>query len=229
MFNGILWESILTGKLEGFLAISTSARDNARCRINAMNPDSICAKCYAMQMLAYRESLDEHLVENKNILTSGIIPYEDLPVVMAIAERLEFAGDVENIENGGIFQVANYFNICTKNPNTTFAVWTKNPDVYGAAIAAGYKKPDNLLIVYSSPIINKVSDLSKKYTFIDIIFTVYTADYALEHDVKINCGNAKCKHCMRCYTKHENVIFVNEVLKSQAKKYYKALAERNAA
>lgn len=70
-----------------------------------------------------------------------------------------------------------------------------------------------------------VNKVLNKYDFIKGVFTVYTADYALKNHVFINCGNRKCLNCLNCYNYHENRFFINEILKSQAKKYYKAISK----
>ena len=220
MFNGVLWESELTGKLEGFRSISTSSAKNPICIERAKDEKSICNKCYAMAMLAYRHSLDDHLTENLEILTDRILEERELPFINALAYRLEFSGDVANET-----QVINYFNICNHNPHTQFTVWTKNANIYRNAINKGYQKPQNLIIVYSSPYLNVVSDISG-YDFIDIVFTVFTAEYAIENHITINCGGIKCMNCMECYTRKDGVRYINEMLKSQQKKYYKLLAQQ---
>lgn len=221
MFNGVLWESELSGKLEGFKSISTSSAKNPICCERAKDENSICSKCYAMAMLAYRHNLDEHLTDNLEILTDRVLEERELPFINSLKYRLEFCGDVANE-----CQVINYFNICNHNPNTTFAVWTKNASIYKKAIQNGYSKPKNLIIVYSSPYLNVVADVSE-FDFIDIVFTVFTAVYAIENNITINCGGIRCLACMECYTQKDGIRYVNEMLKSQQKKYYKMLSESN--
>ena len=94
------------------------------------------------------------------------------------------------------------------------------------------KKPGNLRIIYSSPLLNvPAAQMLKCYilpsgkSMIDQIFTVYTAAYALEHNVSINCGNRICIACGNCYTK-KGIQFINEVVKSEQKRYYAALAKK---
>jgi len=49
----------------------------------------------------------------------------------------------------------------------------------------------------------------------------------IENDIAINCGGAKCVKCLHCYTVN-NIVFINEMLKADQPRYYKALkAKKN--
>lgn len=220
-YNGLLWESVLTDKMDGFAAISTSPTCNKYCQLYRLDPDKICSKCYSCAAMEYRKSFLEKLVQNSLLLQERILDYTELPTIIFPFYRLESHGDVANET-----QVINYFNTCEKNSNTTFTVWTKNPILYKNAIEAGHSKPENLIIVLSSHYLNVVADPSK-YDFIDIVFTVFTAEYAIENNIVINCGGQKCINCLRCYTRHNGVIYVNEMLKQEQKKYNKLLQLKN--
>ena len=157
-------------------------------------------------------SLDKCLHRNTEILTGSIIDSEKLPFINAHSFRFESFGDLNNA-----IQVINYFNICTKNPCVNFAIWTKNPVYINEAIKIhGYKKPDNLVIIYSSPMINnpvKLERIKKIFPFIDKVFTVYTSEQAAEeHNATINCGSKNCIECLACY-RHNNVTVISELLK----------------
>jgi hypothetical protein len=103
-------------------------------------------------------------------------------------------------------QCANYFNICRKNPQTKFALFTKNPHIIKECIDSGNKKPKNLQIIQSSLFIGKPQ--KKAYDFVDKVFTVY-ADC---EGVEINCGARNCFECHKCYTKNK-IEYINEKLK----------------
>lgn len=222
MFNGELWINELSGKMEGMKSVSTSCICNEYCRERAKNTKLICNKCYAESTINRYSALAKHLIENTELLTESEIDYNALPYFLDIVIRFESFGDLQNET-----QVINYFNICGKNPQTTFTLWTKNPWFIKNVISKGYNKPENLIIGYSSPRINDCKEsILERYDFIDFIFTVYTAEYAIEHNIAINCGIAKCKNCMRCYRKHNGVFKVNEILKQESKKYYKMLAKK---
>lgn len=219
MRNGLLWVSVMTGKLEGFHSISTSVLQNPHCRKRAQNTHLICHYCYSEATLARYGALAEHLKDNTDILTEHVLEGNEIPFIMDAVFRFEAFGDLCNV-----IQVINYFIICEANKRCTFTLWTKNPWYIKQAIGQGYKKPENLIIIYSSPCLNKEADfIVNRYDFIDGIFTVYTLEYALENNIEINCGNAKCKHCMKCYTKHNGLFRIHEIRKSDSKKYYKAI------
>lgn len=202
-----------TGKMAGMYSISTACTLNKYCLQRSKNPDSICASCFAQTMFKnawYKWTL-KRCEHNTHILTTSILSAADLPVINAFAFRFESFGDIQNTT-----QVINYFNICNLNPRVTFALWTKNPFIIANAIRAGYDKPSNLIIIYSSPMINKAVSLEKiksVFPFVDKVFTVWrSSDAAAAHNVKINCGARACLKCLKCYTKDgENVI--SELLK----------------
>ena len=195
-----------TGKMEGVRSLNTSVVLNAICQARAKMHDSICSKCYARNLVGFRKSLRKVLERNHEVLTSVIIPADDWFVINDRVFRLESFGDLNNV-----IQVINYFNFCYKNPNTVFALWTKNPEFIAEALEAGYAKPDNLIIIQSSKHLNKVD--TPRFDFIDGMFTVYTKEYAKEHNITINCGALHCLTCLKCYTKHEGVFYISELLK----------------
>lgn len=190
-----------TGKMAGMYSISTACTLNEYCLKRSKNPDSICANCFAQTMFKnpwYKWTL-KRCEHNTHVLTTSILDVDDLPLINAFAFRFESFGDIQNTT-----QVINYFNICRLNPRVIFALWTKNPFIIANAIRAGYSKPSNLIIIYSSPIKNKPVSLAKiqnVFPFVDKVFTVWTnTDTAAAHDVKINCGARACLKCLRCYT-----------------------------
>jgi hypothetical protein len=191
--------------MEGMVSISTSVTTNERCKKNASVKGSICEKCFASKQMKVYPSMEGCMVENQRILTSSILPMDLLPSINNLYFRFEAFGDLNND-----IQVINYFNICYKNPNVKFALWTKNPDFIQQAIVKGYDKPENLNIVLSSLFINK--ERKTRYPFVDKIFTVYDKQYIAENNVNINCGAKNCFACGLCYNKND-VTIINEVLK----------------
>lgn len=157
------------------------------------------------------KDLEKNLASNTEILTTSIIDTEKLPFINAHSFRLEAFGDLNNAT-----QVINYFNICKKNPFTMFALWTKNPFVIMNAIRKGYKKPENLIVIYSSPFIDTKATLEsvqKNFPCVDKVFTVYSSeDVASANNAKINCGTRHCIECLQCYRKN-NVNEISELLK----------------
>lgn len=203
--NGLHFTTKHSGKMSGMVSISTSVTTNERCKKNASIKGSICEKCFAAKQMKIFPSMEKPMVENQRILTSEIIPLEKLPIINNLYFRFEAFGDLNND-----IQVINYFNLCCKNPNVKFALWTKNPDFIDQAIKKGYHKPDNLNIVLSSLFINK--ERKAVHDFIDKVFTVYDPKYIEENNIEINCGAKNCFACGLCYNKNGTKI-INEKLK----------------
>lgn len=189
------------GKMKNIWSLSTSCKSNPNCERNAKIEGSICQKCYAQRQMKMYKQMHPCYDRNAKILTSEIIPMEDLPSIPVIYFRFESFGDLINW-----VQCANYFNICKKNPQTKFALFTKNPNIIKECIESGNKKPKNLQIIQSSLFIGKPQ--KKAYDFVDKVFTVY-ADC---EGVEINCGARNCFECHKCYTKSK-VEYINEKLK----------------
>ena len=197
------------GKLEGMHSISTSVRRNPNCAARRNVNGSICEKCYAVTLTGIRKGLDEAISRNTDVLTARLLSMDELPIITDEYFRLEAFGDLINET-----QAINYLHICRKNTRTRFALWTKNPWIMAAALKTA-AKPNNLVIIYSSPMINKavnVRALKKLYPFIDKTFTVYDKAFAQDHNIAINCGGRHCLSCLRCYTKR-TAKAVNELLK----------------
>lgn len=197
-----------TGKMSGLHSISTSVNANPYYIKRMQKGDSICAHCFSATMMKRYQNLDLATQENARILTAGVIPADQLPIIPTRYFRFESFGDLIN-EN----QVINYFNIAKKNPDTRCALWTKNPHIVNKAIEAGHGKPENLQIVLSSPLVNKPLK-SVKWEFIDKVFTVY--DKAGSTKVNINCGARSCLGCGLCYRPNPagvGLVYVNELLK----------------
>lgn len=197
-----------TGKMAMIHSISTTCLNNKLCLARMNNNETICSHCFSVATQKRYSKLTAALQHNTEVLTSAIIPVEYLPEINDRFFRLESFGDLNNE-----VQVINFFNICAKNPDTDFALWTKNPWFIQKAIDLGYSKPDNLNIIFSSLFLNQVNDaFTARYTFIDKVFTVYDKDHA--GSVDINCGARDCWSCKRCYRHHSGPVeYVNELLK----------------
>jgi hypothetical protein len=212
-----------SGKMLGMQSLSTSVLLNKRCQKYCKIEGSICSKCFAREMMdRYSKNMPDAMAHNTQILTSSILKKKDLPRVNVRYFRLESFGDLNND-----IQFINYINICNANKKTTFALWTKNPDIIDDVFNnQGYKKPKNLIIIVSSLFLNLQFKLynmpyEKRYWFIDGIFTVYTAQYACDNNIDINCLDRKCLECLNCYTKKKGIFYINEIEKKEQKKYKK--------
>lgn len=193
-------------KMEGMRSISTSVLKNPFCQKRRECEGSICQKCYATHQVKLYKSLNKHLENNTEILTTSVLPYAELPRMTDRFFRFESFGDLSND-----IQFINYLNICTKNPQTNFALWTKNFGIVDQVLKY-MEKPANLILVASSYEINKKEDLINQFPWIDKVFTVYTSKFAEEHGIQINCGSRKCIDCRLCYT-HNQVKEINELVK----------------
>lgn len=195
------------GKMSGMQSLSTSCTNNLFCITRAKNNDLVCSHCYAQRQMKIYKNLEKCLRRNTEILTTHVLEKDEIPFINAAFFRFESFGDLNNE-----IQVENYFNIAKKNKHTKFALWTKNPWIIEKVINNGGKKPSNLQIVYSSPVINMCDDKQTVYPFIDKIFTAYSKEYIKENNIDINCGAKSCLACHRCYVKSKEK-FINEKLK----------------
>ena len=207
--NGALWMTDHSGKMTGINSIGTSCANNPWCIQRRENSESVCSKCYASTYMKMRKALKERLEDNADILTTRLLKDREIPVTNAAVFRFESFGDLYNITH-----LTNYVLICERNPYTHFGLWTKNIWILQELFNdCGIKKPDNLSIIVSSPMLNKIMELDReKYWFVDHVFTVYNKQFIKANDVDINCGSRDCLGCQRCY--HRNTEFyVNEKLK----------------
>ena len=196
------------GKMKGMQSLSTSCTCNIYCKNRSKNSDTVCSHCYAQRQMKIYKNLEKCLIKNTKILTEQVIPKENLPIINALYFRFEAFGDLNNTT-----QVINYFNLCKKNPDVKFALWTKNLWLIESVINEGNKKPKNLQIIYSMPILNDKNDkIFEWYPFVDKVFTVFDKDFIKENDIEINCGAKSCLSCGKCYKKNKT-NFINERLK----------------
>ena len=207
--NGALWMTDHSGKMTGINSIGTSCANNPHCIARRENNESVCSKCYASTYMKMRKALKERLEGNADILTTRLLKDREIPVTNAAVFRFESFGDLYNVTH-----LTNYVLICERNPYTHYGLWTKNIWILDEMFnECGIKKPDNLSIIVSSPMLNKIMELDReKYWFVDHVFTVYNKQFIKANDVEINCGSRDCLGCQRCY--HRNTEFyVNEKLK----------------
>lgn len=214
-------------KLDGIDSCNTSCQDNSFCEKMSKIPNTICSKCYARKQLNRFKNQRTKYQRSMNRILNEIIPGYEIPILQTrnIYDifRIESFGELHDISEGGLNQVINYINLIAKNPHINFGWWTKRPNIIKAAVDMGYEIPENVNIIYSNPYINSmyasgrkynVNAILSKYEFIKGVFTVYTAEYATENHITINCGGRSCITCLNCYNAHkENVFYINELLK----------------
>ena len=204
--------NVMTGKLEGIGSLSTSCEFNPICiaRMESSGEYGICGHCYSHRGQQYKATLKELLRKN-TLEMKDIIPWDDLPVTTEAFVRLEAFGDISCRNH-----LINYIRICEKNPQSMFALWTKN---YGYLISvfSEYIRPDNLAIVLSSPNIGEelpkeIIDKVEAVVHVDTLFTVYGKADFLNTPENERCG-MKCIVCRKCYERHAATMKVAEKLK----------------
>lgn len=170
-----------TGKMSGVWSLSTSCKDNKRCecRANSGNPLCICFWCFSQSMHKRYKGLADVLHKNSEILMHTIIDANAWPILYSREIfRLESFGDIYTI-----VQVQNYVNFAGRNPHVMFALYTKNPDILESWCKfSGQQLPNNMVIVYGSPIINQSNEAAVKrfWRFIDHQFIVCNYDGILK-------------------------------------------------
>lgn len=220
IITGILITEKMGGKMEGMQSLSTSCLTNPYCQARRKIKGSICEKCYAANALAYRKNQDSAYVKNFEILTTRMLEAYEIPMINAKVFRFEAFGDIYNMT-----QMYNYIQIAKGNPETTFALWSKNIAIVEKAFSA-FGKPENMIYVYSALNINESIDIASfrfDHPFVDHVFIVVSADFAIENDIVINCAR-KCISCLKCYHKDTDFI-IYEILKQEEKRYFKAISE----
>jgi hypothetical protein len=196
--------SKMTGKLDGFKAISTNTITNKYCiKQNAIDKeDNICKFCYSHTMLkSYRKNMQPSLQRNSDLLSYKVIDHNQLPTILDAFFRFSAHGELINETH-----LINLVNIAFNNPHCNFALWTKRNDI----ISKYFKnndKPGNLILVFSNPKISNIMSKPPKYfdkTFNNVLET--------EHVEKQNCTGQQCKNCLLCY-KHNDVTTIVEKVK----------------
>lgn len=208
----------MTGKMEGMISVSTSVLSNPNCCKNHKIKGSICEHCYSHNMAKMYAALDAKNQRNTEILTSGIIPWDELPVIDSGKYpicRLEAFGDLHNA-----IQLENYMNLVKKNPDSKWTLYTK---MYRLTLDyfATHDVPANFTLMISSLFVNKRISLDPwkrlhKFGSGQLkVFTVWDKDYIKAHtdELDLNCGARSCFRCRRCYNQCETEE-INEILKS---------------
>lgn len=213
----------MTGKLEDVNAISTASSANPICQARSKDCDSICSHCFALLTLDRYNDLEQAAIVNLVILNAMVYSRAAWKTARIPASA---AGDIFRIEAFGdtasAIQAANYVIMAATHRHIkAFGIWSKNLGFWASAFEA-LGKPRNIIFTASSPVMNTPATIPERFRwFLDHVFTVYTSDYAIAHDININCGDRKCANCRRCY-KRTTETAVSEIVNAEAKKYYKA-------
>ena len=205
--TGVFVSTGLQDKMEFIHGITTTCLVNEFCKAMQNTAGTICEHCYAD---AIYEPSKEAYTKNAEILNNGILHVA--PIVASLYFRFNSHGELISE-----LEYLNYYIIAAVNPDRTFALWTKRPDIVERVHKMlNLKKLKNMTLVLSSPYVNAEID-AEKHPLFDHIFTVYTKEYSGAHGVKITCGARKCNSCGRCYTRRTGKA-VAELLKSDARK-----------
>ena len=186
-----------TGKLNGIPSINTSVLNNGFCS-KMRESDSVCSKCYASRMEQRYSNLHKAIEKNDTVLSDSIIPNQYLPTFNNLAIRFHSLGELINTTH-----LHNFLNIAEKNPSVIFTLWSKRKDIINKVLSKRVK-PSNLILIYSSSIIDKIARLPKHFN------KVFTA-HLKGSEANINC-HGTCITCMKCYS-HNDIVFINEIVK----------------
>ena len=178
----------MTGKLVKIPAINTNTLTNEFCqKMHSSCEKCICWDCYSFAMLeGSRKNCQPAWQKNSDILSGGLLGYP-LPQFNSLYVRFDGHGELINETH-----FINYLLITEHNPKTTFSLFTKRHKLVKRVLETR-KKPQNLILVYSNPIVDRITDKIPYY--FDKVFN--TTSYLSTED---NCTGRKCIECLACYT-----------------------------
>ncbi len=194
--------SKMSGKLDGMFAINTNTLSNEFCKnaYKSSNKASVCTHCYSHRMLnTYRKSAEAAWQRNSEALSGELLKDRELPTFNARYVRIHGHGELINTNH-----LLNIYSIANWNPHTTFALWTKRMDIV-QSVHKNMDKPDNVIIVFSNPVVGSVMTTPPKYA--DKVFNVIPKD-STERD---NCTGQKCMTCLRCYSMDRTNVIVEKL------------------
>ena len=209
----------MTGKLEGFQAITTNTTSNDYCikQYNKKDKNNICTFCYSHEMLnTYRKSMANALQRNTDLLPIKVLHEDGLPLINSAFFRFNAHGELINEIN-----LINYVNIALKNKHCTFSLWSKRFDIISKYFRT-HDKPKNLILIYSNPKINHILETVPKY--FDKTFNNVQEDLNKNRQ---NCSGQKCKDCLLCYKFDTTQIIVEKVKTYGRKKLTNQLEGKN--
>jgi hypothetical protein len=186
-----------SGKLAGIISINTPTSTNPFCQ-SMQKTDSVCKSCYAQRYEKLRPNIVEAFKRNKFLSERELLPQE-IPAINEQIARFASYGELINM-----MHFINMIRIALANRQTIFTLWTKRPKIVQIVLKL-LGKPDNLILIYSCPIVGKVSALPKGF---DKVFTAFARGSDM---TDINC-HGSCNTCRLCYS-HNDTTFINEIIK----------------
>ena len=198
--------SVMTGKMTGVTAVNTNTVSNGFCgkMFNSGKTDLICSHCYSMKMLqGSRKNCVPKFQRNTDLMVHMIHP-DNLPILNLAWLRGHGHGELIND-----WHYINFSNLARKNPHLNLSLFTKRRNIINRVFKLkGYKKPKNLILVYSNPLIDSVVDTPPKH--FDKVFNTVTRVNAQD-----NCTGKKCIDCLNCY-KHSGAQVLIEMVKKRS-------------
>ena len=192
--------STMTGKLVDIPAINTNTLTNEYCRkMHSSCSTCICWDCYSFAMLeGSRKNCAPAWEKNSILLKSNIL--KEFPQFNSLYVRFHGHGELINETH-----FINFLLIAQYNPKSTFSLFTKRHKLVKKVLETR-EKPQNLILVYSNPIKDRVTD--KKPQYFDKVFNTVTQENAQD-----NCTGRKCIECLACYQFSGNSVLVERVKK----------------
>lgn len=208
--------SEMSGKMFGKRAIGRPT--TSRCTDRQLIDGSICQKCYAVNHVNKMYPLMNNAMQrNRDIDIEDIYRSPPLFTDVDPTWRSNWNGDYSDEHD-----VLVDFALCNTIPESICSVWTKNIDLIENCKFEEDNPPNNFTVIQSSLMIDCVDDYISPNS--DQVFTIYTAEHAVENDIEINCIGA-CRLCNRCYgiMDGHRPRLVNELLKGDEAKYFKLM------
>jgi hypothetical protein len=186
-----------SGKMTGIQSINTPTTGNTFCQA-MQKTNTICKSCYAQRYEKMRPSLVNATTRNL-FLAERYLELGEIPRFSEEIVRYHSYGELINQ-----IHFTNFMYIAAANPHTIFTLWTKRYGIVHRALKH-MPKPDNLILIYSSPVVGKVSALPKHF---NKVFTTFARGSDM---TDINC-HGSCNDCRLCYS-HNNTTLINEIIK----------------
>lgn len=221
--TGLKVSDHMSGKMEGIKCITSACTVNDHCK-KLHKAGGICEHCYAFRYLNLRPNVRKCYERNSNVLSNDM----DVAYMPSFRHgdfvRLESFGDLINRKH-----IENYLLICFKNPQTSFALFTKRRFILEAFFRSfEVKKPKNLAIVSSAYTMNDDQNTEVYASYetndylgfklIDTVFNVYTSNENMEKKDRLaphthECEK-QCRFCLVCWeNKMADLMLVKEHLK----------------
>ena len=189
--------STMTGKLVKIPAINTNTLTNEFCqKMHSSCEKCICWDCYSFAMLeGSRKNCQPAWEHNSLLLKSGLL--SEIPRFNSLYVRFDGHGELINETH-----FINYLLITDHNPKTTFSLFTKRHKLVKRVLETR-KKPQNLILVYSNPLVDRITDKIPYY--FDKVFNTTT-----EKSTRDNCTGRKCIECLACYQFDGNSVLIEQ-------------------